>query len=160
MTGTFALHETGAAEVLAALHARAFPVGERWDVSAMEALLAMPGTMVLVATRNGADDPMGFLMARSSLDEAEILTLAVVPELRRQGVGGALLEGLFARCRHMAVARLFLEVSVRNVAALALYARHGFDAAGLRRAYYPDGADARVLVWHAVPDDAEGSRKY
>ena len=40
---------------------------------------------------------------------------------------------------------MFLEVAVTNDAARALYVRHGFTEAGLRRRYYTDGTDALIL---------------
>jgi ribosomal-protein-alanine N-acetyltransferase len=46
---------------------------------------------------------------------------------------------------------MFLEVAERNGAARALYAAAGFAAAGRRRRYYPDGADALVLRRSLTP---------
>ena len=40
---------------------------------------------------------------------------------------------------------MFLEVSLTNIAAQALYGRMGFTQVGRRRRYYPDGADALVM---------------
>ena len=40
---------------------------------------------------------------------------------------------------------LHIEVADRNLPARALYDAHGFVHAGLRKRYYPDGADALVL---------------
>ncbi|GBQ80441.1 ribosomal protein alanine acetyltransferase [Gluconacetobacter johannae DSM 13595] len=141
-----------AAALLAALHAEAFPPGERWDAAAMDVLLAMPGTFAGVA-RCGAEAPGGFVMGRVAADEAEILTLAVRGEARRQGLGRALLAWLRTEAASHGARRLFLEVSAGNVAARALYRAAGFAEAGRRRAYYPDGSDAFVLA--AALDDPE-----
>lgn len=127
------------APALAALHAAAFPPGEQWDAEAIRVLLGLPGGFGLL--RPGA----GFVLARVAADEAEILTLAVVPAARRQGHGGALLAGAMAAAAARGAAAMFLEVAEPNAAARALYAAAGFTEAGRRRRYYPDGADALVL---------------
>ena len=78
-------------------------------------------------------------------DEAEILTLAVIPGQRRHGIGRALLRAATRRAEAMGAASMFLEVAVTNVAARALYATQGFAEAGIRRRYYADGTDALIL---------------
>ena len=124
------------ADSLAAIHAAAFPRGERWDAPAMAGLLAMPGAFGLL------DDQGGMLLARSAGGEAEILTLAVVPHARRRGLARALLDRALAA---LGDAPLFLEVSAENAAALALYGAAGFEACGRRRDYYGPGRDALLL---------------
>lgn len=131
--------EAAAAPALAALHAAAFPEGERWGADAIRLMLEMPGAFGLHLPGQG------FVLARVAADEAEILTLAVVPGARRQGHGGALLAAAMAGAAARGAAAMFLEVSERNAAARALYAAAGFAEAGRRRRYYPDGADALVL---------------
>jgi ribosomal-protein-alanine N-acetyltransferase len=102
-------------------------------------LLGLPGGFGLL--RPG----VGFVLARVAADEAEILTLAVVPAARRQGHGEALLAGAMAAAVARGAGAMFLEVSEQNEAARALYAAAGFAEAGRRRGYYPDGSDALVL---------------
>src|SRR6204780_3077030 len=81
----------------------------------------------------------GMILARVAADEAEILTIAVDPGRRGRGLGSALLRAAMARAAALGAGAMFLEVAVSNAAARALYARHGFAEAGLRRQYYSDG---------------------
>jgi ribosomal-protein-alanine N-acetyltransferase len=120
---------------LAALHATCFP--DPWNAAAISALLVQPGTFAYAH-----DD--GFVLARAAGDEAEILTLAVAPAARGQGLGRDLLQAALIRAEELGAQTMFLEVGVDNPQALALYARLGFAKAGLRKGYY-QGRDALVL---------------
>ncbi|WP_338665748.1 GNAT family N-acetyltransferase [Pararoseomonas sp. SCSIO 73927] len=125
--------------VMAALHAAAFPPAERWGGTALTAMLRLQGGFGLLAGESG------FVLARAVAGEAEILTLAVHPGTRRQGLGARLLEAAVAEAARRGAAALFLEVSERNGPARALYARAGATEVGRRRRYYADGTDALVL---------------
>jgi ribosomal-protein-alanine N-acetyltransferase len=127
------------AVALAAIHAAAFPPRERWGADAMALQLGLPGAFGLIDPRGG------MVLARVAADEAEILTLAVLPAQRRRGIGRALLDAAAAQAAGCGAATLFLEVSTGNHPAQALYAACGFRPVGHRRRYYPDGADALVL---------------
>ncbi|MBS0559957.1 MAG: GNAT family N-acetyltransferase [Proteobacteria bacterium] len=127
------------AAALAAIHAAAFPPAEAWGAETMAAQLALPGCFGLIDARGG------MVLARVAADQAEILTIAVAPEARRQGIAAGLLAAATRRAAEMGAAEMFLEVARGNAPAAALYAAAGFRPAGLRRAYYPDGADALVL---------------
>lgn len=127
---------------LAAIHAAAFPACEAWGEDAIALQLAMPGVFGLLHPRGG------MILARVTADEAEVLTLAVTPDVRRQGVAGALLAGAMAAAREQAARTMVLEVAVGNTAARALYERAGFVEAGRRPRYYADGGDALILRAH------------
>lgn len=140
-TMTVALQRATMAHVapLAAIHAAAFPRREAWGVDAIALQLAMPGVFGLLHLLGG------MILARVTEDEAEILTLAVTPESRRQGVAGFLLSGAMAEARAQAARTMVLEVAIGNAAARALYQRAGFVEAGRRPRYYADGGDALIL---------------
>ena len=126
---------------LAALHATAF--SPSWDVAAFETLLGQAGVITV-------EDSDGFILLRVVADEAEILTLAVRPSARGQGIGTRLVREGGAAAEQQGATRLFLEVAGDNTAARALYARTGFIEAGRRPGYYarPDGhrQDALILA--------------
>ncbi len=132
------------AAVLAALHEAAFPPGERWSATAIAGQLEVPGAFGLIAI-SPLEHPCGLVMARVAADEAEILTLGVIPLARRQGVAVLLLAGAEGRAAARGAVVMFLEVAEANVAARALYAGRGYREVGRRRNYYPSGADALVL---------------
>ncbi len=135
--------------LLAALHAAAFPSGEAWGENAFARLVALPGAVGRLAAEGGA--PVGFVLAQRAADEAEILSLAVLPERRGRGIGRALLDSCLDGLAGQGVGRVFLEVAADNVGARALYRAAGFVFAGRRRDYYGAGRDALLLVRRLSP---------
>lgn len=133
--------------VLEALHRACFQPG--WDAVEMARLLAMPGARGLIAAQTQPDEaaqPVGLLLGREAAGEAEIITLGVLAQKRGRGIGGALLEEFIQQMRARGASQAFLEVAVDNTAALSLYKRHGFIAAGLRKAYYAATATDALLM--------------
>ncbi|MEO8927785.1 MAG: GNAT family N-acetyltransferase [Caulobacteraceae bacterium] len=129
---------------LAAVHAVAFEAP--WDEATLTVLLAAPGVVALAAGVSPSVD--GFILCRVAADEAEILTLAVDPLHRREGVAVALLETAMEAVRALGATSLFLEVAADNVPAAGLYAKGGFTAVGVRSGYYAragGAVDALIL---------------
>jgi ribosomal-protein-alanine N-acetyltransferase len=131
---------------VAALHAGVFP--RPWGAEEFRRLLTGTGTLGLAAHLPTEDDYAGFALARTVLDEAEILTLGVRPERRRLGYAGALLAALANRAARRGCLRLYLEVAEDNHPALGLYRAHGFRQVGRRPDYYRlgDGSTRAGLV--------------
>ena len=132
------------APVLAAIHGAAFPQ-EAWGVGAFQVQLEMHSVLGLLDSRGG------LALLRITADEAEILTIGVVPGMRRKGIARALLDESMMRARALGVRALFLEVGVRNHPARALYEVMGFREVGRRRRYYANGEDALILCARLAP---------
>lgn len=133
------------AAVLSALYETAF--AEAWAPDQLTQLLSGPGVFALIAL-DQAGEPAGYALGRVAADEAELLSIALLPDRRRRGDGRRLLDALAERCAAAGAATLFLEVATDNAAALALYRGAGFQEAGLRKGYYKVGdttVDAIVM---------------
>ena len=143
MTVGIRIAETADWPVLASLHNVCF--SEQWTPFGLGQLLAGEGTYALLA--DDEDGGRGFILVRVVADEAEILTFAVHPLWRRQGLGRDLLYAAARLATLQGGRTLILEVAVANFAARQLYGRFGFQQAGLRRAYYEPGqkGDAFIL---------------
>ncbi|HTI80860.1 MAG TPA: GNAT family N-acetyltransferase [Acetobacteraceae bacterium] len=124
---------------LAAIHAAAFPPNEVWGEDAISLQLALPGGF------GWLDERGGMLLGRVTVDEAEVLTLAVAPHVRRQGIASLLMGAACKETLLRGGRSIFLEVAEGNVPARNLYARFGFIEVGRRPRYYPNQADALVL---------------
>ena len=127
---------------MAALHARCFTTPRPWGEAEFSAILADPLAFLLV------EGDFGFLLGRAVAGEAEVLTIAVLPEARRRGLGARLVARFLYQARLRGADEAFLEVAAGNAAALALYRTQGFGDAGLRRGYYrhPDGRSEDALI--------------
>jgi [ribosomal protein S18]-alanine N-acetyltransferase len=116
--------------------------GEAWQADDLPAVLSMPGTGARLALGD-KDKPLGFYLWRQTLDEAELLLIAVRPEVRGTGLGRRLMQDMMGQARLQGVAQLFLEVREGNTSAQALYRSQGFELVG-RRARYYRGRDGRA----------------
>lgn len=136
---------------LAALEQDAFGV-DAWSAAMLAAELTGPGRRALVAL-DEADAPdgskagglVGFAVTWSTGEVADLQRVVVAEQARRRGVATTLLRALLQTERADGVRRVLLEVSERNVEALACYRALGFDQIDRRPRYYRDGAAAVVL---------------
>jgi [ribosomal protein S18]-alanine N-acetyltransferase len=135
---------------IAALHARCF--ARAWDEEFLGRILAQPGAVALVAIEESTI--AGFVLARAAAGEAEILSLGVRPELRRRGLGTELIRTAGLHVEEAGAVEVFLEVSVENASARALYAGLGFREVGLRADYYEEAVGAArdaLVLRRALP---------
>ena len=88
-------------------------------------------------------------------DEVHVINISTAPSQQRKGHARALFEVLQNEARAAHARIMVLEVRVGNAAAIALYLAFGFEATGVRKAYYRDGEDAldmvRVLAHSPTP---------
>lgn len=87
-------------------------------------LLELP---TFVAVSDGLD--VGMVRSardRTSPETAWLISMWVAPEVRRQGVGAALLDAVIDWAGSNGMSRILLEVADRNTSAVRLYARKGF----------------------------------
>jgi len=110
--------------------------GEAWTAAQCTGVLTMPGAQLLIAR---SPEPTGFALIRTVIDEAELMLLAVAPEVRGRGIGTSLLQHSIQVATQLRATSYFLEVRSDN-AAVAFYENAGLRQVGVRRDYYR-GAD-------------------
>jgi ribosomal-protein-alanine N-acetyltransferase len=144
--GEPALSEAGPrdAHAFAKLHAVSFRRG--WSDGEFERLLIERSVIAHRAIRGRALD--GFILSRLAAGEAEILSVAVAPARRGQGLARSLLTLHLRRLAGLGARAVFLEVDEDNAPARRLDARAGFREVGRRAGYYQrtDGNGAAALV--------------
>ncbi len=134
------------ATALAALARESAVAG--WSEAALVEAFADP-QMIARVVRGARGVAHAFVVARRAADEVEILLVAVAKHARRRGVGAALVTAALAAAARGGAVAAHLEVRASNAAAIALYARLGFVAAGLRPRYY-DATEDAVLMSRAL----------
>jgi ribosomal-protein-alanine N-acetyltransferase len=122
-----------AAAPISLLHRACFPE-DPWGVGTIEQITAMPCFFGRVGWTRGT--PAGFVLALMLGEEAEIVSLGVVPAYRRCGMGSALMDAICGEARSQGAEGVVLEVARDNEAACALYVARGFTVVGCRRNYY------------------------
>jgi len=123
----------GEAGPISQLHRACFPE-DPWDSEAIEQIMRMPGFFGRIGWAN--NDPVGFALALVLGEEAEFVSLGVLEDHRRRGMGSALLEAMCGEARLRRADQVVLEVALDNQAARALYVGHGFTIVGHRPNYY------------------------
>ena len=133
---------------VALLHRACFPEVP-WDPSAMAEVLGTVGFFGRIAWED--ETPVGFALARDLRTECEILSLGVLPERRREGIGTALVNSVCVEARLRSAQSIVLEVAVDNIAGLALYAGRGFLPVGRQPPAFTIGLGRHVVGGLQVP---------
>ncbi|MFO0589731.1 MAG: ribosomal protein S18-alanine N-acetyltransferase [Polyangiaceae bacterium] len=108
----------------------------------MEEEVARPWTRLWVASVSA--DPAAFLVGWHVADELHILNVATSPNMRRRGLGDAILAAVldYAKAQHIRI--VLLEVRRSNDPAIGLYRKHGFSVFGVRKKYYSDNDEDAI----------------
>jgi ribosomal-protein-alanine N-acetyltransferase len=113
-----------------------------WTAGMFEAELVHPFSWHRVAV--GEDGLVAFLVARFYGEVWHVMDLAVAPEYREKGLGGALLDEFLS---HVPPDEpVVLEVRESNDRAISLYRGRGFRETGRRPHYYPDTGESALLM--------------
>jgi ribosomal protein S18 acetylase RimI-like enzyme len=119
--------------------------------------MSRPGSFTLVAEADGAEASnggsagkiLGFIVAeprhKGKTKTGHIITLDVVPETRRSGVGSALLQAAEEQLSRAGAATVALETAVNNMAAIRFYKQKGYFVERTVPGYYSGQLDALVM---------------
>lgn len=83
-----------------------------------------------------------------SFEQAEVMHVAVEPELRGQGVGTILFGELIKAVKERGAKSITLEVRPSNTAAIKLYESFGLHSVGRRKKYYRDNDEDALIMWN------------
>src|SRR3990170_998381 len=75
-----------------------------------------------------------------------VISVAVLPQYQRRGVGEALIREAMVRMRTYKAKDCYLEVRFSNTPAINLYKKLGFDTSRTVQGYYADGEDAAIMT--------------
>lgn len=130
---------------------RRCPEAAQWSENAFEQAY-LSGQMILVAEvaaeipAEAATRVCGFLVARVTVGEAELLNMGVDAADRRKGLGSKLLAAAVKEAEALHASRMLLEVRKSNHAAISFYEQHGFRKSGQRAGYYQNPIENAALM--------------
>ncbi|MCW2921869.1 MAG: rimI [Thermoleophilia bacterium] len=136
-------------DALLVLEARCFATPWTREMYAGEFARAREDVVLLAARDAGANRRLvGAALAARIGDCWHVMNVLVDPIARGRGIASRLVEDLLARTRELGAGEGWtLEVRDGNVAAIALYERHGFATVGTRPGYYEDTGDDALVMW-------------
>ncbi|MBE6714650.1 MAG: ribosomal-protein-alanine N-acetyltransferase [Ruminococcaceae bacterium] len=139
------LCEVGDAQGLALAEGICFP-GDPWSEGMFRSAFENPSCRIYAVSDMQMSKIFAYAVYYVCGDEADLANIATLPELRRQGIGGALLDETLEISRSGGVFRAFLEVRESNESARALYSSRGFIEIGKRRRYYRNPTEDAILM--------------
>ena len=87
---------------------------------------------------------VGFAGIKVVFNEADLMNIVVKKSVRNQHIGSLLLENLLKFAKENNILSIMLEVNEKNIPAILLYKKYGFEQISVRKNYYNDG-DAFIM---------------
>lgn len=131
-------------EILTKIHIECFP--RYWNRQAFTDFFSVENTFAILV--ENYDQPVAMIVYRIVFEQADILTIAVLPAFRKKGIAKKLIGDALEHCKKLGAKKLFIDVEVGNEAALKLYENTGFKQISRRKLYYQqlDGSLTDSLV--------------
>ncbi len=126
-----------------AIERRAFSTP--WSLAMFVLELSKAAGVRLGAVDDATGKLLGYLVCARYHTVWHLMNVAVDPDLRRRGIGLALLEQMIERAGPDE--QYTLEVRTSNAPAIALYERLHFRSSGTRPRYYRDTGEDAMIMW-------------
>jgi len=112
-----------------------------------EEFKGVPNSRYFLVATNSRDQIVGYaaVLVVASGVEADVLTVAVLPDYTRQGIASNFMAELEKWSISKGAPAMMLEVGTENASAIALYEKLGYENISTRRGYYGPGLDAFVM---------------
>ena len=124
------------------------------DIFFVDLYRRYPETFIVAEEKGQA---VGYIMCRIEvglsnlgfsgiLKKGHVVSVAVLPDHRRKGIGEALMLQAMEGMKQYSAKQCYLEVRVTNQEAIALYKQLGLETTRTIHGYYADGEDAFVMT--------------
>jgi len=115
-----------------------------WSEKSVASELENKWALWLVAVED--DRVVGYIGSQTSIDETDVMNVAVHPDCRRRGIAEALIMELVEQLKQKGSHALMLEVRASNAPAIALYEKLGFAQVGCRKNYYRNPREDALIL--------------
>ena len=115
-----------------------------WSEKSVASELDNKWALWLVAVED--DRVIGYIGSQTSIDETDVMNVAVHPDFRRRGIAESLIIRLVEELKNRGSHALMLEVRASNAPAIALYEKLGFLQVGCRKNYYRNHKEAALIL--------------
>jgi ribosomal-protein-alanine N-acetyltransferase len=111
-----------------------------------EEIAGLGGTrQFILALNDGSIIGYAGIMVVAAGVPADLLTIAVLPDFRGQGIAQRMLAALESWANKVGATEVILEVDTKNESAIRLYQLAGYEEISIRADYYGLGVDALVM---------------
>jgi len=131
------------AELLFSLDNKAFTRDFDFIFKASEELLGFFKDSILYIVYSNDAPAAYFAIEKGGKGEAEIMTVAVIPDYQRQGIGKMIMKKLFNLLKDYKLIKIVTHPY--NVGAIILYLKSGFKIYGWKDNYFGDGQPRLLL---------------
>ena len=149
------IRRAGPSDLISVMEINLKTLPEHYSDSFYESLLAELPEAFIVAEIGGKH--VGYIMCKTEfgfsnfkklgfVKKGHVVSIAVVEEHRRKGIGNALVEESVNGVKLRKCDEFYLEVRCSNTDAVRLYEKMGFEIRQQLNAYYRDGEDAYLMA--------------
>lgn len=114
-----------------------------WNYNILKDELKSENSKYIVAKFN--NKIIGFSGIKVFVDNADIMNIVVRKNFRNKEIGTVLLENLLTLSKKLGLNSLSLEVNEKNIPAINLYKKLGFENIGIRKNYY-NGKNGIIMI--------------
>lgn len=114
-----------------------------WNKDMLKEELQNENSRYIVALKN--DEIVGFAGIKYNFDSVEIMNIVTKKSYRRKGIAFILLKNLIVLSKQFKTKKIQLEVNEKNIPAINLYKKIGFNVVGIRKKYYNGIFDAILM---------------
>ena len=130
--------------ILVSLDREYFP-DTAWPAEQFRAEISGKTRNFLIAESEGEIIGYASAFLPSAGGVADLMTIAVHPDFRRQGIAHHLIAELENWAAELGADSMMLEVDMNNENAIALYTKLGYQKLNIRKNYYGYGKDAQIM---------------
>ncbi len=115
-----------------------------WNETMLKEELKNPDSYYFSAEHLGK--VIGYGGFKMIFDEIHIMTVSVLEDYRRCGIGTRIMNAVENSARELNAKKIFLDVRESNTCAKMLYDKLGFSTCGVRKKYYSDNNENAIVM--------------